>query len=74
MENVCDICGQSFAGLMFSGRNEEGEREERRICFFCIAKCAGVNFAEAEREASAASSVTSDIIKNADEILRRIYD
>lgn len=38
MENVCDICGQSFAGLMLSGRNEEGEREERRICFDCIAK------------------------------------
>lgn len=38
MENVCDICGQSCAGLMFEVRNEKGEREERRICFDCIAK------------------------------------
>ena len=38
MENVCDICGQARAGLMFEGRNENGEREQRRICFDCIAK------------------------------------
>lgn len=56
MENVCDICGQSFAGLMFSGRNEEDEREDRRICFFCIAKRAGFSYAEAEHEVNAALS------------------
>lgn len=38
MNNVCDFCGQACAGLMFEGRNEKGEREERRICFDCIAK------------------------------------
>lgn len=74
MGNVCDICGQSFAGLMFSGRNEEGEREERCICFFCIAKRAGFSCAEAEREVSAAFNATSDINKNVDEILEEIYD
>lgn len=38
MENVCDFCGQVRAGLMFEGRNEKGKKEERRICFDCIAK------------------------------------
>ncbi len=38
MENICDFCGQYRAGIMFEGKNEKGEREERRICFDCIAK------------------------------------
>jgi len=63
MENVCDICGQARAGLMFGGQNEKGEREERCICFDCIAERAqvGVDLAEVKRGVSTAFSIVSDI-------------
>lgn len=51
MDNVCDFCGQARAGVIFMGRNEKGEREERRICFDCIAKYVEVGEAEAEEDA-----------------------
>lgn len=65
MNNVCDFCGQPRAGLMFGVRNEKGEREERRICFDCIAEYAypevGVDLAEVKRGVSTAFSIVSDI-------------
>lgn len=63
MENVCDFCGQARAGLMFGGRNENGEGEERRICFYCIAERAqiGVDLAEVKRGVSTTFSIVSDI-------------
>ena len=38
MDYVCDFCGQFRTGVIFEGRNEKGEREERHICFDCIDK------------------------------------
>lgn len=38
MNNLCDVCKRPCAGFGFSGLNENGEREERRICFNCIAE------------------------------------
>lgn len=63
MNNVCDFCGQPRAGVIFVGRNEKGEREERRICFDCIAERAqvGVDLAEVKRGVSTAFSIVSDI-------------
>lgn len=63
MNNVCDICKQPRAGLMFGGRNEKGEREERRICFDCIAERAqvGVDLAEVKHGVNTAFSIVSDI-------------
>lgn len=63
MKNVCDICGQVRMGLMFGGRNEKGEREEKRICFECIIKNAhvGVNLAEVKREGRTSLGIISGI-------------
>ena len=44
MNNLCDVCKRPCAGLGFSGLNENGEREERRICFHCLADRARVGF------------------------------
>ena len=63
MDNVCDICKRPRAGLKFSGLNENGEREERRICFDCIGERAqvGVDLAEVKRGVITAVSIVSDI-------------